>query len=198
MEVLSQNGPFYLLLKQMKRPILILLLLITIKGFSQSIACQILHNIDGSIKLIKDSAYVVANPENGDNKCVISLVDSLRTRFIKTHKTEYLDCLDSICFNCSDEVGEKFGDTIIFYHAFKPYIDYLFTRGDTNNCLTLSLLAGFGFDEMDDDNDLFYAKKRLDSFIIAEEKEFKFSEAEKKFIELIRHYAENPGMDDDE
>lgn len=161
-------------------------------------ACRLLHSVPGSLKLIQDSVVKVVDADNPHNTCLVPLIDSLRNRFIKTHKTEYLDCLDSICFNCSDDVGEKFGDTILFYQCFKPYIDYLYTHGDSGNCLTVSLIVGFGFDDIDDPTDLFEAKKRLDTFIEAEEKQFKLPDGEIKLLELIKHYAENPGVEDEE
>jgi hypothetical protein len=175
----------------MKKLFVILLVLFATKGFAQPMACRLLHNVPGSLRLIQDSAFKVANTDNLDGKCIIPLIDSLRDRFIKTHKTEYLDCLDSICFNCNEDVGERFVDTVLFYQSFKPYIDYLFTHGDTNNCLTINLVTGFGLDMMDDPNDLFYAKKRLDHFILEQERIYKFSDAEKRFIDLIKHYAED-------
>lgn len=158
--------------------------------FAQSLSCRVLHNVPKSLKIIKDSARKIADVSI-DNTCIIPLIDSLENGFIHTHRTEYLECLDSICWNCSDDVGEKLVDTVLFYKAFKPYVDYLYRNGDTLNCLELNLEAGFGFDDMDDPNDRMDVKKRLESFIEQQERSYEFPDAEKSFIETIRRRAEN-------
>jgi len=175
----------------MKRLLVILVVLIAAKGFTQPMACRLLHNVPGSLKLIRDSAHKVANNMDDGGTCIVQLVDSLRTRFIKTHETKYLVCLDSICMHCNEFVDDHFKDTLMFYQSFKPYIDYLYKNGDTMNCLEMNLEASFGFDDMEDPNDLFDAKKRLDHFILEQERIYTFSDAEKRFIDIIKHYAED-------
>ncbi len=140
----------------------------------------------------------MSNDLSDNGKCIIDLIDSLKSRFIKTHKTEYLVCLDSICWNCNEYVGENFVDTVLFYQSFKPYIDYLYQNGDTGNCLAINLISGFGFDLMDDPNDKYDAKKRLEGFIAEQEHIYKFSDDEKAFIELIKREAEMFDLDDKE
>jgi hypothetical protein len=127
---------------------------------------------------------------HSSDACVIQLIDSLESRFIKNSKTEYLECLDSICWNCNEDVGERFIDTTLFYQNFKPYVDYLYRNGDTLSCLELNLEAGFDFDEIEDPNDLYDAKKRLDNFIAEQEQLYSFPDGEKEFIEVIKKRAE--------
>ncbi len=157
-------------------------------GYSQSAACRLLSDIPHSVKRIKDSAFKIIHSSSDD--CIMQFMDSLRNRFIKTHKREYLVCLDSICWNCNDRVGENFIDTTLFYQSFKPYIEYLYKNGDTTNCLAINLISGFGFDIMEDPNDVYDAKKRLENFIAKQERQYKFSDEEKQFIDVIKRKAE--------
>jgi hypothetical protein len=164
--------------------------------YAQSSVCRLLNNIPKSVKIIKDSAHRLFSHNTDD--CVFMLIDSLQNRFIKTHKTDYLVCLDSICWNCSDVVGEMFMDTNLFYKCFKPYIDYLYKNGDTINCLEINLENGFGFEFIDDPNDLYDAKKHFENFIKEQESMYKFPTAEKDFIEGIKKRVEAITMDDKE
>jgi hypothetical protein len=181
----------------MKKQIIILLLLwFSVNVYCQTEACKLINDMPRSVKRIKDSAFKIVHASSDD--CIVEFMDSLRKRFIKTHKTEYLICLDSICWNCNDRVGENFIDTTLFYQSFKPYIDYLYKNGDTANCLAVNLISGFGFDIMDDPNDVYDAKKRLENFIAKQEREYKFSEGEKRFIDVIKREAEFYDMEEKE
>ncbi len=184
----------------MKRLILsIVILLFTVNGYTQSITCRLLHNVPGSLKVILDSAHKVANDDH-EGSCITQLLDSLKGRFMKTHNTDYLVCLDSICWNSiesgTDDVFDHLADTNLFYHCFKSFTDYLYNSGDTMNCLALTLTGGFGFDMMDDPNDKLEAKNRLKAFIAEQEKNYKLPEGEKKMLEFIRKQAEEFNNDD--
>lgn len=164
--------------------------------FAQSHACRLLKDVPHSLKIIKDSAHRIFH--SATDACVYQLMDSLEKRFVKTHKKEYLVCLDSICWNCSPDVQEKHSDTALFFGSFKPFMDYLYNNGDTINCLEINLEYGFGFETIEDPNDLYDAKKRFNTFIKEQETENKFPEGEKRFIELIRQRIVTLTLDDKE
>jgi|GEM_PF-5106636 hypothetical protein len=181
----------------MKKLVLALFIcLSTLHLMAQSQVCRLLKDVPHSLKIIKDSAHRIFH--SATDACVYQLMDSLENRFIKTHKKEYLVCLDSICWNCSPDVQEKHSDTALFYGSFKPFIDYLYNNGDTINCLEINLEYGFGFETIEDPNDLYDAKKRFNTFIKEQETKDKFPDGEKRFIELIRQRVEALTLDDKE
>jgi len=177
-----------------KNLLLLLLCMGALTANSQAIACRCMKNVSGSFEIIKDSAHKIAN---SPDDCVVELIDSLVRGFIKTHKTAYMECLDSICFYEAEADQLLPGDTLLFYHSFKPYIDYLYENSDTGTCLEFNLEAGFGFDMMEDADDKFEAKNRLENFIKEQEKLYVFPEEEKTFIDLIRKRAEELKVDEE-
>jgi hypothetical protein len=180
--------------------LLVIILLLGSGGFTQPIACRLLRNVPVSLKTICDSARKVTNDYNDHGNCIIQLVDSLKDGFIKTHNTNYLVCLDSICWNSiessNDYIIEHISDSTLFYHCFKPFVDYLYTNDDTMNCLTIALTGAFGFDMMEDANDKQDAKNRLKNFIAEQEKNYNLPEGEKKLLDFIRKQAEEFNNDD--
>ncbi len=147
-------------------------------------ACEIMKNVDKNLDVIKKKPREILN---GDDNCVLRLLDSLTYKFINKKDMMYLEVLDSICQVADGYVGEAYWDIGIelFYKNFKGYFQYLYRHQNTENCLERVFVEAVSV-EMNMAEDRERAKQEIDTFLRNKIIELKLSEKEIEYLKKLQ------------